>query len=102
MLTEGCNHKPVSLLFLIGRNIAKEYCQSKLERGMFWNWTSIGITARQPCPGGASGLAKWKCVENLHNNHLPMWFPDSPDLSDCKSAWLGSLQVCFTFFLSNI
>lgn len=52
----------------------------------------VGETAKQPCPGGASGLARWKCVDG-HNNQLPTWFPESPDLSDCKSAWLLSLQV---------
>lgn len=57
----------------------------------------VGETAKQACPGGASGLARWKCVENHRNNNLPrvMWFPESPDLSDCKSAWLLSLQVYF-------
>jgi latrophilin 1 len=64
-----------------------------MDRGMFWNWTLVGETAKQACPGGASGLARWKCIENQGNNHLPVWFPDSPDLSDCKSAWLLSLQV---------
>lgn len=53
----------------------------------------VGEVAKQPCPGGASGLARWKCVGNEHNNNMPTWFPESPDLSDCKSAWLLSLQV---------
>ncbi len=53
----------------------------------------VGEVAKQPCPGGASGLARWKCVGNEQNNNLPTWFPESTDLSDCKSAWLLSLQV---------
>lgn len=57
----------------------------------------VGEVAKQPCPGGASGLARWKCVGNEQNNNLPTWFPESPDLSDCKSAWLLSLQVCRIF-----
>lgn len=76
-----------------GGDNTKEHCASRLDRGMFWNWTMVGETAKQACPGGASGLARWKCVENHQNNNLPMWFPESPDLSDCKSAWLMSLQV---------
>ncbi|XP_035714297.1 latrophilin-like protein 1 isoform X2 [Folsomia candida] len=78
-----------------GRENGKDLCASRMDRGMFWNWTMVGETAKQACPGGASGLARWKCVENHRNNNLPrvMWFPESPDLSDCKSAWLLSLQA---------
>ena len=78
----------------LGRD-SKEHCESKMDRGMFWNYTLVGEVAKQPCPGGASGLARWKCVGNEQNNNLPTWYPESPDLSDCKSAWLLSLQVSF-------
>ena len=32
-------------------------------------------------------------MQNPVRNQPPIWFPESPDLSDCKSAWLMSLQV---------
>jgi len=69
----------------------KSYCSSKLDRGLFWNWTIVNETVKQPCPGGASGIARWACLENKRGK--PVWTPTSPDLSDCKSAWLLSLQV---------
>jgi len=95
------SHYLISCFFTsLGRDISKLYCESKMDRGMFWNWTMVGEVVKQPCPGGTSGLARWKCVGNEQNN-MPTWFPESPDLSDCKSQWLLSLQVAHFFFLSS-
>lgn len=45
----------------------RSYCAPVYARGLNWNWTIAGAYAVQPCPGGATGLAKWKC--NLSPNH---------------------------------
>ncbi|CAG0888741.1 unnamed protein product [Darwinula stevensoni] len=64
-------------------------CAPREARNLSWNWTVDGKTAAQPCPGGATGLAKWHCQHGT-------WSPESPDLSLCKSLWLTSLQARLT------
>ncbi|XP_068624860.1 latrophilin Cirl isoform X1 [Battus philenor] len=43
-----------------GRRAA--YCPQVNARGLHWNWTLAGQYAVQPCPGGATGLARWTCT----------------------------------------
>ncbi|XP_013148877.1 PREDICTED: latrophilin Cirl isoform X2 [Papilio polytes] len=43
-----------------GRRAA--YCPQVTARGLHWNWTLAGQYAVQPCPGGATGLARWTCT----------------------------------------
>lgn len=38
------------------------YCGPKNARNLFWNVTRVGESNVQPCPGGATGIAKWRCV----------------------------------------
>lgn len=38
----------------------RAYCPQINARGLHWNWTLAGTYAVQPCPGGATGLARWK------------------------------------------
>lgn len=38
----------------------RSYCPQVSARGLHWNWTMAGTYAVQPCPGGATGLARWK------------------------------------------
>ncbi|CAH0731584.1 unnamed protein product, partial [Brenthis ino] len=45
----------------------RAYCPQINARGLHWNWTLAGTYAVQPCPGGATGLARWKCT--LTNHH---------------------------------
>ncbi|XP_053619225.1 latrophilin Cirl isoform X2 [Plodia interpunctella] len=144
----------------------RAYCPQVNARGLHWNWTVVNTYAVQPCPGGASGLAKWKCTlipyqhmdedrtrrrsnlqsgENYHdlgldqandrlisrlgsdallkgrdgdspdhiidyrgslevqpNQHptsdiyvdsVPEWHGATPDLSECRSVWLNSLEA---------
>ncbi|XP_073958866.1 calcium-independent receptor for alpha-latrotoxin isoform X5 [Choristoneura fumiferana] len=40
----------------------RPYCPQVNARGLHWNWTLAGTYAVQPCPGGATGLARWKCT----------------------------------------
>ncbi|GBP18654.1 Latrophilin Cirl [Eumeta japonica] len=39
----------------------RAYCTPKNARGLHWNWTLAGTYSVQPCPGGATGLARWRC-----------------------------------------
>lgn len=41
----------------IGR---RAFCPQVTARGLNWNWTLANTYAVQPCPGGATGLARWK------------------------------------------
>ncbi|CAH0762138.1 unnamed protein product [Bemisia tabaci] len=60
-------------------------CGPAQSRGLFWNWTNGGEVFVQPCPEGATGVARWRC-ENGHR------VPATPDLSECRSLWLTSLE----------
>lgn len=70
-------------------NIKK--CSPTTARNLYWNWTQVGDRSVQPCPGGATGLARWKCIQ-FDSTEEPQWYPDSPDLSECRSVWLTSLE----------
>ncbi|XP_062559983.1 latrophilin Cirl [Armigeres subalbatus] len=37
-------------------------CGPTTARNLFWNVTRVGEANVQPCPGGATGIAKWRCV----------------------------------------
>ncbi|XP_053680208.1 latrophilin Cirl [Anopheles nili] len=37
-------------------------CGPNTARNLFWNVTRVGEVNVQPCPGGATGIAKWRCV----------------------------------------
>uniref|UniRef100_A0A131YIX1 Latrophilin 1 n=1 Tax=Rhipicephalus appendiculatus TaxID=34631 RepID=A0A131YIX1_RHIAP len=66
---------------------AEEYCAPTTSRELSWNWTRAGNTAVQKCPGGATGVAKWKCSRvGLR------WVPDKPDLRLCRSLWVENLR----------
>uniref|UniRef100_A0A336LM03 Latrophilin Cirl n=1 Tax=Culicoides sonorensis TaxID=179676 RepID=A0A336LM03_CULSO len=101
------------------------FCAPTMARNLFWNVTRAGDVNVQPCPGGATGIAKWRCVlaRNatysdgiLHNgfphtfvsldsqsdssnvsvnntNAKAIWYPSTPDLTQCRSLWLNSLEI---------
>ncbi|XP_021940476.1 latrophilin Cirl isoform X4 [Zootermopsis nevadensis] len=84
-----------------------QLCSPMLARNLYWNWTRAGEVNVQPCPGGATGLARWRCVTqspgrlsapasgsgSMSSTSLPpVWLPHSPDLSECRSVWLTSLE----------
>ncbi|XP_063981023.1 latrophilin Cirl-like isoform X4 [Diachasmimorpha longicaudata] len=66
------------------------YCQSTTARNLFWNATRAGDVAVQSCPGGANGVARWRCIATEDS---ATWYRDSPDLSECRSVWLSSLET---------
>lgn len=100
------------------------FCGPTKARDLFWNFTRVGEVNVQPCPGGASGIAKWRCVyaagqpvpamlgkngsplgsdedTNTLNDPFPSsgpngyvtWQPLTPDLTQCRSLWLNSLEL---------
>lgn len=104
-----------------GEDETNLFCGSTNARNLFWNMTRVGDVNVQPCPGGATGIAKWRCVLmkkisldeedeiasstqaplcnassciNLRlRNFEPTWHPLTPDLTQCRSLWLNNLEV---------
>lgn len=92
------------------------YCGPTTARNLFWNFTRVGEINVQPCPGGATGIAKWRCAQSERpiaaadaivtnnnknrymsdddeTNNRVVWQPATPDLTQCRSLWLNSLEV---------
>ena len=67
------------------------YCGPSTARGLSWKVTRGGGMVIQPCPNGATGLARWQCVTT--QSHLATWLAPQPDLSDCKSVPMTNLEV---------
>lgn len=67
-------------------------CWPVKARNLYWNWTSVNEHAVQPCPGGTTGLARWRCIASPGVDQQPHWFPSTPDLSQCRSVWLTNLE----------
>ncbi|XP_054161349.1 latrophilin Cirl-like [Oppia nitens] len=72
---------------LVDMNI--DHCPPALSRHLSWNWTLVGQSVNQSCPGGSQGLARWSCS---YSNGKPFWTPLKPDLSDCSSLWVSHLE----------
>lgn len=91
------------------------FCGPTTVRNLFWNLTRVGEVNVQSCPGGATGIAKWRCVftqksqQILQNQNSivdaasaasgaddklqAIWQPSTPDLTQCRSLWLNSLEI---------
>ncbi|KAK7863093.1 hypothetical protein R5R35_004918 [Gryllus longicercus] len=69
-----------------------QLCGPVSARNLYWNWTWAGDVNVQPCPGGATGLASWRCSPGVGGGAAAAWRPASPDLSECRSVWLTSLE----------
>ncbi len=73
-------------------------CQPKTARQLQWNWTPAGQVALQPCPIGATGLARWYCMtldesaQKSTSIDQPSWQGLTPDMSDCKSVAMTNLE----------
>ncbi|XP_046406445.1 latrophilin Cirl-like isoform X4 [Ischnura elegans] len=65
---------------------SSQSCNPTTARDLYWNWTGAGEVAVQPCPGGAIGVARWQCLGSGQRS------PDGPDLGECRSVWLTSLE----------
>ncbi|XP_012280589.1 latrophilin Cirl isoform X2 [Orussus abietinus] len=67
----------------------RQVCPPTRARNLFWNVTRAGEVAVQSCPDGGNGLARWRCVLR---GDMATWYLETPDLSECRSAWLTSLE----------
>ncbi|XP_050445380.1 latrophilin Cirl-like isoform X2 [Cataglyphis hispanica] len=67
----------------------RQVCPPVIARNLSWNTTRAGDVAVQSCPGGANGLARWRC---LARGDSAFWHRDTPDLSECRSVWLTTLE----------
>lgn len=79
---------------LLAENDRKPMCEAATVRDLLWNVTAGGDVSVQPCPGGASGIARWRC--QVIGPNLAIRFPDTPDLSECQSMWIKSLETRIT------
>lgn len=82
-----------SILPAWGREIVDpvSHCSPVTVRSIYWSATKVNSTTIQPCPGGTTGFAKWHC-QMVPNSENPQWYPVNPDLSECRSVWLTSLE----------
>lgn len=71
---------------------ADDYCAPTTQRNIYWNWTRAGQINIQSCPGGTTGFARWRCVRPGARPGPSLWSPPTPDLSECRSVWLTSLE----------
>jgi hypothetical protein len=76
--------QPVALL--------PDFCPPATARGIHWNATRAGDVAIVPCPDGATGLARWTCLEEGRWSAASAHAPAHPDLSNCKSAAMTNLE----------
>ncbi|XP_059469822.1 latrophilin Cirl-like isoform X3 [Neocloeon triangulifer] len=78
----------------IWENDLLQYCAPATARNINWNWTQVGDTAIQPCPGGTTGQARWRCIFSQDVNQMgrATWEPGTPDLSECRSVWVANLE----------
>ncbi|XP_076668606.1 latrophilin Cirl isoform X4 [Andrena cerasifolii] len=67
----------------------RQVCPPVIARNLSWNTTRAGDVAVQSCPGGANGLARWRCRAK---GESAFWHRETPDLSECRSVWLTTLE----------
>lgn len=82
----------ISPSWSVDRILYRDLCPPVSARLLYWNWTQPGDLNVQPCPGGATGLARWRCIPSKDPSVSPHRYPESPDLSECRSVWLTSLE----------
>lgn len=68
------------------------HCPPSTSRNLYWNWTASSDTAIQPCPTGTTGLARWTCGQPEDEYSPVFWSTPQPDMSDCKSLSMSSLE----------
>ena len=76
--------------------LLSDYCPSTTARNLVWKYTKRGSNVVQPCPNGATGLARWFCSGDpvfSKPGSPARWETTQPDMSDCKSAAITNLEV---------
>ena len=69
-----------------------DFCPPVSARNLYWKLTRGGQMMIQPCPNGATGLARWQCAASSRHE-AANWASEQPDLSDCKSVPMTNLEV---------
>ena len=78
----------------VGTESPQRLCPPRNIRGLRWSWTVPGTVARQSCPPGTTGEARWTCSQTTDpttGTSSPAWSPASPDLSQCQSVWMEKI-----------
>ena len=76
-----------------GEGEAAEFCPPTSARNLAWRPTRGGQVMIQPCPNGATGLARWTCDRGEDAASPAAWATAQPDMSDCKSVPMTNLEV---------
>ncbi|GFN79102.1 adhesion g protein-coupled receptor l2 [Plakobranchus ocellatus] len=61
-------------------------CPAVKYRDVLWPRTRPGHKAEKPCPSDMRGMSSWRCEGHT-------WAGRAPDLSDCISPWLSSMDL---------
>ena len=77
----------------VGEGEAAEFCPPTSARNLGWRPTRGGQVMIQPCPNGATGLARWTCDRGEDAASPATWATPQPDMSDCKSVPMTNLEV---------
>ena len=77
----------------VGEGEAAEFCPPTSARNLGWRPTRGGQVMIQPCPNGATGLARWTCDRGEDAASPAAWATAQPDMSDCKSVPMTNLEV---------
>ena len=77
---------------------ADRYCPTTTARNLYWKPTPPDGVVIQPCPNGATGLARWRCGGRRRGGGgeaagPPAWSTPQPDMTDCKSVSMTNLEV---------
>lgn len=69
------------------------WCPPTTARQLQWDWTQAGKEVVQPCPIGATGIARWICGESTdEQSAVASWALPQPDMSNCRSISMSNLE----------
>ena len=90
------NNLPLNTFSTDEQHSIASKCEQRFFRSLRWPATTFDQKHSQKCPGDAIGEAHWHCSLITKS-----WYPERPDLTDCKSSWLTILKDQLTQFTSN-
>lgn len=82
-----------------GKSSTASWCPPTTARQLQWDWTQAGKEVVQPCPIGATGIARWVCGETddfessgKQSAAVASWALPQPDMSNCRSISMSNLE----------